>query len=80
MLCAIAHPSTPPALNCPLPLPFPRPSLLLQGIASIMAAMVPCLRLYAFLACQLAQAFPFADHEYTGAQGRRWWSRWPDLC
>lgn len=29
--------------------------------------MVPCLRLYAFLACQLTKGYPFADHEYTGA-------------
>lgn len=28
--------------------------------------MAPCLRLYAYLACQLARAYPFADHEYTG--------------
>jgi hypothetical protein len=28
--------------------------------------MVPCLRLYAYLACQLARALPFADHEYMG--------------
>jgi hypothetical protein len=26
--------------------------------------MVPCLRLYAYLACTLARAFPGADHEY----------------
>ena len=73
-LWCTSRPSTlPQACMCACP-------LLLQGIASIMAAMVPCLRLYAFLACQLAQAFPFADHEYTGGQGRRWWSRWPALC
>ncbi|EFN53733.1 hypothetical protein CHLNCDRAFT_58425 [Chlorella variabilis] len=36
-----------------------------QGVAAILAAMVPCLRLYAYLACQLSRAFPFADHEYT---------------
>lgn len=29
--------------------------------------MAPCLRLYAYLACQMAAAYPFADHEYTGA-------------
>ncbi|PRW33704.1 family transcriptional regulator [Chlorella sorokiniana] len=36
-----------------------------QGVAGILSAMVPCLRLYAFLACQLAKGYPFADHEYT---------------
>ena len=38
----------------------------LQGVAGIVSAMVPCLRLYAYLACQLAQAFPEEEHEYTG--------------
>lgn len=28
--------------------------------------MVPCLRLYAYLALQLGKAFPEAEHEYTG--------------
>ncbi|PSC75207.1 thiamine biosynthetic bifunctional enzyme chloroplastic isoform D [Micractinium conductrix] len=36
-----------------------------QGVAGIVSAMVPCLRLYAYLACQLAQAFPEEEHEYT---------------
>ncbi|KAL4419962.1 hypothetical protein ABPG75_007060 [Micractinium tetrahymenae] len=36
-----------------------------QGVAGIVSAMVPCLRLYAYLALQLAKAFPEADHEYT---------------
>lgn len=49
----------------------------LQGVAGIVSAMVPCLRLYAYLALQLAKAFPEADHEYTGgfllgAGGVRW--------
>lgn len=32
--------------------------------------MVPCLRLFAYLACQLAKGYPFAAHEYTGGRGR----------
>ena len=37
-------------------------------MAGVVAAMAPCLRLYAYLACQLARAYPFADHEYTGGR------------
>ncbi len=42
------------------------PHACLQGVAGIVSAMVPCLRLYAYLALQLGKAFPEAEHEYTG--------------
>lgn len=40
----------------------------LQSVGSILSALVPCLRLYAFLGCQLAKARPQedADHPYSG--------------
>lgn len=52
--------------NKPILVAFPLPPTM-QGVAGILSAMVPCLRLYAFLACQLSRGYPFADHEYTGA-------------
>jgi hypothetical protein len=42
------------------------PALAPQSIGSIMSALVPCLRLYAFLGCQLARAEPKAEHQYAG--------------
>lgn len=38
----------------------------LQGLPEVLAAMAPCARLYAFLGCSLAKAFPDADHAYSG--------------
>lgn len=29
-----------------------------------MSAMVPCLRLYAYLGCSIARALPYLDHNY----------------
>ena len=59
--------SSPPRLShaSPVCLPAHPPA---QGVASIMAAMVPCLRLYAFLGCQLSRAHPDQhQHPYSGA-------------
>ncbi|KAJ9512592.1 hypothetical protein QJQ45_018904 [Haematococcus lacustris] len=36
-----------------------------NGLAEVLAAMAPCARLYAFLGCQLAAAFPAAEHAYS---------------
>jgi hypothetical protein len=63
--CLPAH-FTAPAGTSHVPDGTPQAPRAVQGVAGIVAAMVPCLRLYAYLACQLAAAFPFADHEYTG--------------
>jgi hypothetical protein len=38
---------------------------LAQGLAGILAAMAPCSRLYGFLGCQLALAYPGASHQYS---------------
>lgn len=37
-----------------------------QSIGSIISALVPCLRLYAYLGCQLAKANPDPEHQYGG--------------
>ena len=34
-------------------------------VAGILSCMLPCLRLYAYLGCQLAAAYPDLDHEYA---------------
>lgn len=46
----------------------------LQSVGSILSALVPCLRLYAFLGCQLAKALPQedADHPYSGTEFFGW--------
>ena len=36
-----------------------------ESVGGILAAMVPCLRLYAFLGCTLSKAFPEARHAYV---------------
>ena len=38
---------------------------MLQDIPHILAAMTPCSRLYGYLGCQLAKAYPKAEHAYT---------------
>lgn len=37
----------------------------MQGLAGILAAMAPCARLYGFLGCQLALAYPNVNHQYS---------------
>lgn len=36
-----------------------------ETVAGVLAAMVPCLRLYAYLGCTLSAAFPEARHAYA---------------
>jgi hypothetical protein len=57
-----------PQLSLPLPLPLLLP--LQTSVAEVLAAMIPCARLYGFLGCQLAAA--------TRGQPRHTYSEWVD--
>lgn len=37
----------------------------MQSLAHLLAAMVPCSRLYGYLGCRLMAARPGADHQYA---------------
>lgn len=71
-LCFLSH-STPhhTTTNHPLPPPPKKPHLSQQSsVAEVLAAMIPCSRLYGFLGCRLAAA--------TSHLGRHAYSEWVD--